>query len=307
MPFSTSPAFIEFAALADPNSVVFSQMPSRRETVTRHMQDIHMKILQPDLIHELNNAMFWSVIVDESTDTATKKQMSVYICFVHVEKCIVVEDFLKMKQIHGHPTATTLFEAMMDVFNPGDGVSLPLNRLVSMTSDGAPVMISSKNGVAGKLKSSVNSKIFVTHCLPHRLVLVSKAGQKIIPDTVERLVGDVLFFFWDSPVRREEFKRLKDLVEPDIPYCSLHWLSLADCTERLIYLLPLLFRFFEEQLNDRANRVGVRNKIKALYERISEPLFHLYLFFLGPQLDILASVNKWLSLHVVYSKISCSD
>ena len=28
MPFSTSPAFVEFAALADPNSVVFSQMPS---------------------------------------------------------------------------------------------------------------------------------------------------------------------------------------------------------------------------------------------------------------------------------------
>ena len=28
MPFSTSPAFVEFAALADPNSVLFSQMPS---------------------------------------------------------------------------------------------------------------------------------------------------------------------------------------------------------------------------------------------------------------------------------------
>ena len=86
-----------------------------------------MKIIRPDVIHELNNAMFRSVIVDESTDTAMKEQMSVYVRFVHVEKRIVVEDFLEMKQIHGHPTATPLFEAMMDVFNPGDGVSLPLN------------------------------------------------------------------------------------------------------------------------------------------------------------------------------------
>lgn len=151
MPFSTSPVFVEFAALADPNSVVFSQMPSSRETVTRCTQDIHMRILRPDLIHELNNAMFWSVIVDESTDTATKEQMCVYVRFVHIEKRTVVEDFLEMKQIQGHPTASTLFEAMMEVFSPGDGVSLPLNRLVSMTCDGAPVMISLKNGVAGKL------------------------------------------------------------------------------------------------------------------------------------------------------------
>ena len=61
-------------------------------------------------------------------------------------------------------------------------------------------MISSMNGIAGKLISSVNSKIFVTHCPFHRLVLVSEAGQKLIPDTVERLVGDVCFFFRDSPV-----------------------------------------------------------------------------------------------------------
>ena len=202
MPFSISPAFVEFAALADPNSVVYCQMHSSKETVTIRTEDIHMKFLRPDLIHE--HAMFWSVIVDESTDTATKEQMFVSVRFVHVEKCIVVKDLLKMKQIDGHPTATILFEAMMDVFNPGNGVSLPLNQLVSMTCDGAPVMISSKNDVAGKLKSSLNSNIFVTHCLPHRLVLASKVGQKLIPDTVVRLVGDVLFFFQDSPVRREE-------------------------------------------------------------------------------------------------------
>ena len=72
------------------------------------------------------------------------------------------------------------------------------------------------------------------------------------------------------------------------------WLSLADCFERLTNLLPLLIRFFEEQSNDRVNSAGVRSKGKSLHDRLSEPLFQLYLYFLGPQLDILASVNKWL-------------
>ena len=315
MPFSSSTAFVEFATLADPNSVVFSQMPSSRETVTRRTQDIHQRVLRPDLIGQLKNAIFWSVIVDESTDTATKEQMCMYVRFVDVDKYTVVEEFLEMKQILGHPTATTIFDAMMEVFNPDDtDRKLPLNRLASMTCDGAPVMISQKNGVAGKLKSLVNPKLFITHCPPHRLVLASKAGQKLIPDNVEKLVGDVLFFFRDSPVRREEFRKLKELVEPNSPHICLvqyhrvRWLSLADCVERLTNLLPLLVRFFEEQANDRANSAGVRSKCKTLHERLSEPLFQLYLYFIGPQLDILSTLNKWLqhcemSLHVVNSKI----
>ena len=73
MPLNSSTAFVEFATLADPNSAVFSQMPSSRETVTRRTRDIHQKVLKPDLINQLKNACFWSIIVDESTDTATKE------------------------------------------------------------------------------------------------------------------------------------------------------------------------------------------------------------------------------------------
>ena len=202
----------------------------------------------------------------------------------------------------------------MQVFNPEDqNCKLPLDPLASMTCDGAAVMIYPKNGVAGKLRSVVNPKLFVTHCPPHRLVLASKAGQKLISDNVEKLVGDVIFFR-DSPVRREEFRKLKELFKPNSPHVCLvqyHrvcWLSLADCVERLTNLLPLLIRFFEEQSNDRVNSAGVRSKSKSLHDRLSEPLFQLYLYFLGPQLDILALVNKWMqhsemSLHLVYSKI----
>ena len=101
-------------------------------------------------------------------------------------------------------------------------------------------------------------------------------GHKIIPDNVEKLVhvGDVLFFFRNSPVRREEFRKLKELVEPESPHICLvqyhrvRWLSLADCVERLTHLLPLLVRYFEEQAIDRANSVAVRSKCKTLHERL---------------------------------------
>ena len=124
-------------------------MSSSRETVTRRTQDIHRNILKPDTIQQVKNALYWSIIVDESTDSATKEQMGMYVRFVSVERQMIVEDFLEMKQILEHPTSDTIFSAMMDVFQPeDDALKLPLGRLASMTSDGAPVMISQKNGVA---------------------------------------------------------------------------------------------------------------------------------------------------------------
>ena len=57
-----------------------------------------------------------------------------------------------------------------------DGFDLPLERLVGYTSDGASVMQSDRQGVLGKLRRTVNSKLFSIHCPQHQLVLVSKAG-----------------------------------------------------------------------------------------------------------------------------------
>ena len=149
--------------------------------------------------------------------------MGLYVRYVSLEQRCILESFLEMKQISGHPTAAVLFDAVMNVMTPEDqSLALPTERLASLTCDGAPVVLSQKNGVAGKLKASVNPKLFITHCPPHRLVLASKAGQKIIPDNVEKLIGDVLFFFKDSPVRREEFHKLKELVEPDSPHVSFY-------------------------------------------------------------------------------------
>ena len=107
---------------------------------------------------------------------------------------------------------------------------------------------------------------------------------------------------------------MKELVEPDSPlvsivqYHKVRWLSLSDCVSRMVKLLPLLVRYFEEQAQDTKNRQAVRAKCRDLHARLSMPLFHLYLYFLDPQLDLLAKMNKWLqstklTLNAVYCKI----
>lgn len=313
--FSSCESFLEFARAADPSSIIFKRMAGSRDTVTKRSQEIQRSVLMPNIVRAVNESPCWSMMVDESIDSSTMEQLGVYVRYIDLEKCKLREDFLEMKRVSGHPNAENLFNCLMEVIDPDDPDSkLPLNRLAGFTSDGASVMISSKNGVLGKLRRAVNPKLFSTHCPPHRLVLASKEGQKELPDDVEKTISDTLFFFKDSSVRRDEFKKLKDLVEPDSPhvaivqYHKVRWLSLADCVSRIVLLLPLLVRYFEEQAQDTSNRLAVRNKCRDLHIRLSMPKFHLYLFFLHPHLDLLSSVNKFLqtsnlTLHTVYCKI----
>ena len=153
---------------------------------------------------------------------------------------------------------------MEAIDNEDMALKLSLDKLVALTTDGASVMLSERGGLFGKLKDRISSKLFSTHCPPHRLVLASKAGQKELPSDIEKTISDTLFFFRDSSVRRDEFVALKEMVEPESPFVTIvqyhrvRWLSLADCVSRLVKLLPLLVRYFEEQALDTVNRVAVR-------------------------------------------------
>ena len=114
-----------------------------------------------------------------------------------------------MKRMVGHPNADNIFSAIMEVIDKeDDSEKLPVERLVGLTTDGAAVMISDRGGMYGKLKASVNPKLFSTHCPPHCLILASKAGQKELPSDIEKTVSDTLFFFKDSSVRQDEFNPL---------------------------------------------------------------------------------------------------
>ena len=75
MPFSSCEAFLEFSRTADPNSVVFSKMARSRDTITKRTQEIHQSVLCPNVVKAVNASPYWSVMADESTDSATMEFM----------------------------------------------------------------------------------------------------------------------------------------------------------------------------------------------------------------------------------------
>ena len=114
--------------------------------VERPSPDGRKKFTRPMVVKAVNDSPFWSVTVDESTDSATMEQLGVYVRYLNLEKGKISEDFLEMKRIVGHPNASNIFSSLMEVLN-----ELPVSKLSGFTSDGASVMICDKQDVLGTL------------------------------------------------------------------------------------------------------------------------------------------------------------
>ena len=83
---------VEFAQSADPQSKVFSRMASSRKIVTSKTVELHEKVLKLELRHLVEQSHFWSLMVDESSDSATQEQMTIYVSFIDLEeRCVATK------------------------------------------------------------------------------------------------------------------------------------------------------------------------------------------------------------------------
>ena len=222
---------------------------------------------------------------DESTDSATKEQLGVYVRYIDVAKDKIAESFLEITQIYGHPDTNNIFSCLMEVINPEDSEgSMPIDKLAGFTSDGASVMISPKEGALGKLRIAVTVNFFSTYCPSHLWVLASKEGQKELPSYIEKTLSDTPFYFRDSAVRRDEFKKLQEMVEPGNPhitivqYHKVRWLCLW------LIVFPE-WQFFCQCLSDTLKNKQKIHETRQLYvlsaeicNRLSMPEFQFYVY-----------------------------
>ena len=245
----------------DPDSDVFKQMASSRRTITRKTIEIH-GFLKRELRDDICKALFWSYMLDESTDKSVTEEVIAYARFVNIAKGEVMTRFLAVAP----PDAMNIFSAVRKVVGP-DGFDLPLSQVVGQTSDGAATILSTFRGVAAKAKAEFNQKLFIQHCFNHRLVLAGKDGQYHISNDVEAMIKDVLNHFKFSAVSQSQLKSIIELTEEKfvklVSYHKIRWLSLNECVRRLVQLHPILCAYFQQEVHDMANRAVVRKSVKT--------------------------------------------
>ena len=107
--------------------------------------------------------------MDEVTDISVLELLVTFIQYVHDGEVktnfLFVKDLLKASCSADANTIYTVATTKLL------SLKLELNKLASIVTDGASVMMGHKSGVAALLKERVNKSLINVHCLAHCLAL----------------------------------------------------------------------------------------------------------------------------------------
>ncbi|XP_034935027.1 general transcription factor II-I repeat domain-containing protein 2A-like [Chelonus insularis] len=165
------------------------------------------------------------------------------------------EECFGLFSLHDRTTADELFKHFEILL---ESRNVPLEKLVSITSDGAATMTGNQNGFLAKCRNNKKFPFFnVYHCIIHQQVLCVKTLK--INDVIDEVVTIINFIRGRALNHRRLKQLIKDMDETSdksdvIYYTEMRWLSKANMLQRFANLLPINREFLltkekEEQVN----------------------------------------------------------
>lgn len=176
--------------------------------------------LSEQLIKKGKDFIAYSLAVDESSGTSDTAQLS--ICIRGVDSSL-----LGLKSIHGTTTRKDIFEEVSKCITE---MCLPWDKLVGLTTDGAPAMCCQKSGLVGKIQEKMREEDAgerkVYHGIIHPEALCGKALQmEHVMSSIKRVVN----FIRGKGLNHRQFKSFLEELDSeyrDVPrHTEVRWLS----------------------------------------------------------------------------------
>lgn len=215
-----------------------------RNTVMRRIETMSENIneqLQRDIVR----CVAFSLQLDESTDITDTAQLLIFIRMVF-EDFSTKEELLSMISLKGKTRGLDIFTEFKAYISK---IKLPLYKLVSMTTDGAPAMTGIHNGFIALCHKDEDFPDFISyHCIIHQQVLASKRlNTKHVMDISFKIVNSIK----GKSLQRRLFKQQLDEKEPDLAlHTDVRWLSRSKFLQRFRDLLDEIIKFLEERGDD---------------------------------------------------------
>lgn len=156
-----------------------------RGVITNVIGETHKE----NLAEKLKNSKF-SVLVDESTDIATVKQMCIIVRFFDDKRLMIETYFWELVSIESG-TAESIFNAIIQTFIKRN---IQPTNIIGFGSDGCNVMMGKNNSVSTRF-ADLCPGIKIVKCICHSLHLCASEACKILPRSIEDLARDVYSFF----------------------------------------------------------------------------------------------------------------
>jgi len=196
----------------------------------------------------------YSLAIDVGTSEGNEEYLAVTArYFDSAEAVTTTTTLLGLLPLKGSTTGENKFNVLTNFLFAGKEGVLRKSKLVGVSTDGAPNMIS-KNfaGVTNKLLVEAPN-IVVTHDLCHVFNLVNKKCINSFPKKYQDIISNICSTFAASPKKcaklREIIKENSDKLLAIKHYTPIRWKSFFECLGRIIDLNEPLQKFYNPKNN----------------------------------------------------------
>lgn len=210
------------------------QVPLSARSATRHI-DALSDAVQGVIINGLSQANYFSLAIDESTDSTDVAQMCVYVRYFDGEE--FREEMLSLIPLEGHTTGDITFTKLEELFRLH---SLSFEKVNLIVTDGAPAMVGKHRGLVSRLKE-LAPQMHGLHCLIHQSVLCARISSEL-KEVMDKVMRVINFVRGTSSTQHRLFRQLvaesEEATHDDLLlHNDVRWLSKGKALDRFCALL----------------------------------------------------------------------
>lgn len=285
LPFHVMDHLSDLVSNAFPDSKIALEFSCKRTKTRSIAKHVIAKTFRDELEELLRHTKF-SLIIDESTDIASKKQLAIVVRFYCNRELRVRSRFFKLVEVM-HSDADSITAAVLDGFEKS---GVPTDNIIGYASDTTNVMFGQHHSVVTNLKEKI-PYLYVMKCICHSAHLCASHACEKLPRAIENMVRDIYSFFSHSAKRLAEFEKFQHFVQVEphkiLKPAQTRWLSLQMCVSRILEQWDALELFFADAA-ERERLVAAENVASTL----KNPIVKLYFQFLDYVLLVFTKFNR---------------
>ncbi|XP_036275872.1 general transcription factor II-I repeat domain-containing protein 2A isoform X2 [Pipistrellus kuhlii] len=196
-------------------------------------------------VEDLKLVSSLSIAVDESCDINNTAQVSLFVRFV--SSTGPKEELLGLLPLKGQTSGEDIANSVIECI---ERHHIPLDKIVSISTDGAKSMTDVRNGFVDILKEKINHEILTYHCIIHQEALCAQTFPEEICKVMELVINMINSIIAKAP-NHCQFKEFLVEMESEYPDLLLHnkvrWISRGNVLKHFASLLTEIKAFLLEK------------------------------------------------------------
>ena len=233
-----------------------------RTTGSEIVDDIAL-YLRDKILMDLKRCHYFSIMLDESTDQATTKQLIIFVKYS--KQGAVFTKFLTILPLKSF-NASGIYSVISTFFRAHE----LLHKILFICTDGAPVMRSAGEGVTGYLMKE-NPYVKGFHCIAHKFSLGVNAtvNQSKYLQRVCSFVSDVYSYLYGSSKRVlalfENQKNIEEYTLNLMKPVKIRWLSFLRAASRRKDVYKSVYETLKQMAPNEAHAKGLKKSMEKFH------------------------------------------